>query len=86
MPRKTIDENMILDELRQVPDERWRDVLFFIRSLHPPQEPSAAERPIVSGADLAGSDLIGIWADRTDIVDSLEFARKLRHQAEHRRE
>jgi hypothetical protein len=42
------------------------------------------ERPVLSGADLAGSELIGIWADRTDIVDSQEFARQLRLQAEHR--
>jgi hypothetical protein len=39
-----------------------------------------------SGSDLAGSELIGIWADRTDIVDSREFARQLGHQAEYRRE
>jgi hypothetical protein len=28
--------------------------------------------------------LIGIWADRQDIGDSLEYARELRHQAETR--
>ena len=40
--------------------------------------------PVVTGKDLAGSDLIGIWADRTDIGDSREYARRLRQQAEHR--
>jgi hypothetical protein len=44
---------------------RWGEVLTFIRSLQPVRQPPAAERPIVSGADLGGSDLIGIWADRT---------------------
>lgn len=28
--------------------------------------------------------LIGIWADREDIGDSIEYARKLRHQSETR--
>ena len=85
MHRKTIDEKIILKELHQVPEERWGEALTFIRSLQPGQEPSASERPVLSGADLVGSDLIGIWADRTDIVDSQEFARQLRHRAEHRR-
>ena len=35
-------------------------------------------------ADLLNSGLVGIWKDRTDIGDSLEFARKLRQQAETR--
>ena len=85
MPEKTIDEKTILKELRQVPEKQWGEVLLFIRSLQPGKEPSVAQRPILSGADLAGSDLIGIWADRTDIADSQEFARRLRHRAEHRR-
>ncbi len=85
MARKTVEEKTLLEELHQVPEERWGEVLTFIRSLRPGSAPSVAERPILSGADLAGSDLIGIWADRTDIVDSREFARLLRHRAEHRR-
>jgi hypothetical protein len=86
MPRKTIGEKTILKELHQVPKDHWSLVLTFIRSLQPGREPSVVERPIRSGADLAGSDLIGIWADRSDITDSREFARGLRHQAEYRRE
>jgi hypothetical protein len=35
-------------------------------------------------ADLLNSDLAGIWKDRTDIGDTLEFARKLRKDAETR--
>jgi len=31
------------------------------------------------------SELVGLWADRSDIDDSVTFARQLRHQAEHRR-
>jgi hypothetical protein len=35
-------------------------------------------------ADLLKSGLVGIWKDRTDIGDSLDFARELRKQAETR--
>jgi hypothetical protein len=28
---------------------------------------------------------VGLWADREDIGDSLEYARQLRREAEHRR-
>lgn len=85
MTRKTVDEKFILQELSQVPQERWGEVVLFLRSLQAGRQPPPSERPIHSGAELAGSDLIGIWADRKDIVDSREFARELRHRAEHRR-
>ncbi len=35
--------------------------------------------------DLLGSGLIGLWSDREDIQDSVEFARALRKAAEGRR-
>ncbi len=38
----------------------------------------------MTGADLLKSGLVGIWADRKDIGDSLEFARQLRQKAERR--
>jgi hypothetical protein len=85
MPKKTTDEKAILKELRLVPRERWAEILTFIRSLHSPEKAPAAERPIVSGADLADSPLFGIWADRTDITDNHQFARELRKRAEHSR-
>jgi hypothetical protein len=31
--------------------------------------------------DLLNSEFLGMWSDRTDIVDSLEFARKLRSES-----
>jgi hypothetical protein len=86
MATQTVCERAILEELHQVPEERWGEVLSFLRSLQPAREPPTADRPIRSGADLARSDLIGIWADRTDIKDSREFARQLRYRAEHRQE
>ncbi len=41
------------------------------------------KRPM-TGKDLVKSGLFGIWKDRTDFGDNLEFARKLRKQAETR--
>jgi predicted RNase H-like HicB family nuclease len=38
----------------------------------------------MTGEALLASGLVGIWADRTDIGDTLEFARELRKQAEKR--
>jgi hypothetical protein len=35
----------------------------------------------VSLGELLESGLVGLWADRTDIEDSIEFARKLRRRA-----
>lgn len=38
----------------------------------------------MTAADLLQSDLFGIWSNRQDIGDSLDFARSLRRQAEQR--
>ena len=40
--------------------------------------------PFSSAGRLRNSPLIGMWEDRTDIGDSVEFARKLRERAERR--
>ncbi len=40
--------------------------------------------PYSSAARLRNSPIIGMWADRADIGDSVEFARKLRERAEKR--
>lgn len=39
----------------------------------------------MTGKDLLKSDLIGMWSERTDINDSVTYARKLRTQAQTRR-
>jgi hypothetical protein len=80
-----INEQAILEELHQVPQERWGEVLTFLRALQQGRPAPTVKRPIVAGADLRDSDLIGMWADRTDISDSREFAQQLRDRAEHRR-
>jgi ATP-dependent 26S proteasome regulatory subunit len=51
-------------------------------------EPHSRRTQPMTGAEfLATFDeagLIGIWADRADIIDSTEFARELRQQTEER--
>ena len=37
-----------------------------------------------AAGDLFRSPLFGLWKDREDIGDNVEFARKLRTEAEHR--
>lgn len=48
-----------------------------------PEKPRTASKSGTAG-DLLRSDLFGLWKDREDIGDSLEFARRLRMEAEHR--
>ena len=49
-------------------------------------EPIAlAGKRALSAADLLNSGLVGIWSERTDVGDSLEFARRLRQQTQTRR-
>ncbi|HBI45735.1 MAG TPA: hypothetical protein DDY78_23210 [Planctomycetales bacterium] len=73
-----ISEQAILDALHQVSAERWDEVLSFLQAL------KNEARPIRTGADMAKSELVGLWADRDDIGDSREFARRLRREAETR--
>jgi hypothetical protein len=79
-----VGEQEILDALHRVPRERWGDVLRFLDSLKAAEAVEPPSRRVLTGKDLAESDLIGIWADRTDIGDSREFARRLREQAQRR--
>jgi hypothetical protein len=85
MSAETVSEQAIVEELRRVPPERWGEVLTFLRSLQSGPQDSMSAKPILTGGDLLNSGLIGMWADRTDIGDSLEFARRLREQAQTRR-
>lgn len=79
MATETVNELRILEELHQVPQDRWPDVLAFLRSLRATPAPADDKRPL-RAADLLQSGLIGMWADRTDIGDSRAFARRLREQ------
>ena len=73
-----IDEQAILESLRQVPTERWGEVLRFLKSLND------AETAIRTGDDLSRSELVGQWANRDDLGSSPDFARLLRRNAESR--
>jgi len=39
------------------------------------------EKKYITGEELAKSEIVGMWADRKDIKDNLEFARELRRRA-----
>lgn len=41
-------------------------------------------KPLMTLGDLLKSDVVGMWEDRTDIGDSVEWARKLRDKHQHR--
>jgi len=53
-----------------------------VLTITPAQEQPAGPRG--TAVELAHSPLFGIWANRTDIPDSLTYARQLRAQAERR--
>ena len=81
----TVTEQTILDALHQLSQDRWSDVLMFIETLCPVNEPAQEkEKRPLTAADLLESGLVGLWADRSDISDSQEFARRLRKQAQTR--
>jgi hypothetical protein len=63
------------------------EVLDFIAFLthHVRLERAPSHTQPLTAADVLQSDLVGLWTDRSDITDSVAFARQLRHQAEHRR-
>jgi hypothetical protein len=83
MVNAAVSEDTIIEELRQVLPARWPDVLVFIQSLQPDVS-RASEKKTLTAADLLESGLVGMWADRIDMGDSREFARRLREQAQTR--
>jgi len=86
MSAAPIDEQRVLEALRQVPAIRWGEVVQFLESLRPSSGlPSGNERAIRTLGELLQSELVGLWANRTDIADNHQFARELRRQASQRR-
>lgn len=47
--------------------------------------PCAGKPQAMTASDLLHSGLVGMWAGRTDLGDSRQFARRLREQAQSRR-
>lgn len=79
-----IDEGTVLSALHSLQPEQWPEVLDFIGYLRHRSTLAHSGSKQLTAIDLARSDLVGMWADRSDIEDSLDFARQLRHTAEHR--
>ena len=87
MTTGTVSEKQVLEELRSLEPGRWLEVLDFIGYLKHRANLERAQSPPreLTARALLQSELVGLWADRDDIGDSLAFARRLRQQAEHRR-
>ena len=75
----TVNEQTILDALHQLSRDRWGDVLAFIKSLRPVDEPAQEiEKRPLTASDLLASGLVGLWLERSDIGDSAEYAAMIR--------
>jgi len=87
MTTMPVTERDIFEQLHLLDRGKWGEVLDFISYLaqKPSQgKASAAPRRTLTAQELLQSDLVGMWADRQDVGDTLEFARDLRHLAEQR--
>ncbi len=108
MALPTVREEDVLNELRQLDEARWFEVVDFIGYLREravemngngtgevepeetkqeggrQEEEKQQQKKPYTARDLLNSGLVGLWKDRDDIGDTLEFARKLRRQAETR--
>jgi hypothetical protein len=84
MSTTEVTQDQILGALQELEPERWSEVLTFIGYLRSISKHGKVERRQLTARDLLQSGLVGLWADREDIKDSLTFARNLRRQAEHR--
>jgi hypothetical protein len=87
MSVENVTEKQVLDELLNLEPSRWFEVLDFIGYLKEKDSRAQAKpgtRKLMA-RDLLESRIVGLWADRDDIGNSLEYARQLRREAEHRR-
>ena len=87
MSTESVTQQQVLEELKDLEPNRWFEVLDFIGFLKERASREQAEsgpRQLTARA-LLQSEVVGLWADREDIGNSLDFARQLRHQAERRR-
>ena len=88
MVTRMATEQQILDALHELSPHLWPDVLDFMAFLQyrESREQTQLQPQKLTAGDLLQSELVGLWSDRTDIEDSVEFARQLRQQAERQRE
>ncbi|MEN8220042.1 MAG: hypothetical protein ABFS56_27570 [Pseudomonadota bacterium] len=78
-----VTEQQILAELHKLSPTQWSEVIKFITFLKYQSQLEPIGKNLTA-RDLLQSELVGLWADRSDIGDSLSYARRLRQQAEHR--
>lgn len=71
----------IVEKLDHLPPELQRRVLDFTQTLV-----LSSPKPYLTASQLAHSELVGLWKGRDDIVDSADYARQLREQAQRRGE
>ena len=72
-----VQEDQVVTALRRLDRKRWAEVLTFIGYLQvQTEQPKAAIAPdtvypsLMTAAELLSSELVGLWADRTDIENS----------------
>ena len=87
-----VQEDQVVTALRKLDRKRWAEVLTFIGYLQVQSKqpeasvvPDTIHPPLAMASDLLTSELVGLWADRTDIENSSHFARQLRQKAENHR-
>jgi hypothetical protein len=88
MTTERVTQEQVLEELQDLEPDRWFEVVDFIGYLkqRTGRERAALGPRELTARDLLQSEVVGLWADREDITDSLTFARQLRRQAEYRQE
>ena len=87
MQSAAVTEQEVLARLKELEPGRWAEVLDFIGYLKHRADFSKkvqSHSRDLTARDLLDSELVGMWAGRSDIGDSSAFASQLRHRAEHR--
>jgi hypothetical protein len=84
MPVEGVTQEQVLEELSDLEPSRWFEVLDFIGYLKEQESRERARFGVLelTARDLLESGLVGLWADRDDMGDSVEYARQLRREAE----
>jgi hypothetical protein len=87
MLTKGVTQQKVLEELKLLEPRRWFEVLDFIGYLRERASREAEESAPqeLTARALLQSEVVGLWAEREDIGNSLHFARRLRNEAERRR-
>ena len=82
----SINEEQVLRALRTLEFDLWPEVIRYIQFLQEQPEKKASQTALtLSAAELASSEIVGLWQERTDITDRAIYARQLRTDAEQQR-